>query len=74
MVKSSESEEWYSVGTLPIELTMFSVKRVFIDPGGPAIMCMPDRRRAIFWADQKAHGRGRGSPADRPFFTLRARV
>src|SRR5437867_8450578 len=71
MVKSSESEEWYMVGTAaPICLTMFRAMIVFMDPGGPAIMLIEPRRKCIFFCSKIGHGEGRGSPLLTPRLTV----
>src|SRR5437899_653055 len=71
MVKSSESDEWYRVGTLaPICLTMLRVSTVFMDPGGPAIMLILPLRKCIFLASKIGQGEGRGSPLLTPRLTV----
>jgi hypothetical protein len=73
MVKSSLSDEWYRVGTCMF-LTAFRVMTVFMEPGGPATMVMLPLRIVIFFSAKMGHGSGRGSPAETPRFTVRARV
>src|SRR5437879_3520834 len=72
MVKSSESELWYMVGTLaPICLTRLSSSPVFMLPGGPAIILIDPRRNDILWSSKMGQGVGSGSPAETPRLTVR---
>jgi hypothetical protein len=47
---------------------------VFMEPGGPAIMCRDDRLNVIFLSVKMGNGEGSGSPADNPRLTALARV
>src|SRR5690606_22051002 len=74
-VKSSESDEWYRVGTSgPICRMMFSASTVFMEPGGPLIMDSEPRRNEILCSPKMGQGSGRGSPADTPLATVLCKV
>jgi hypothetical protein len=48
---------------------MFNIMTVFMDPGGPAISCIEDRLKVIFFCSKMGHGAGSGSPDDSPLRT-----